>query len=209
MIKSDNLEDSQNREMNNNYFILRHGQAISNIENIISCWPEKFYNPLTEEGKRQVKKTAEELLKNKDKIDLIFSSDILRAKETAEIVGQTLGLEPKYDERLREYNVGEFNNRKIDEFKNFLPRSINRFKDKPPEGESYSEIRKRVASFLSDLEKKYSGKNILIVSHQLPLVLLEGQLEGLSDEEIFHKYLGENEKRIKNGEWRQVFPINK
>jgi len=192
--------------MNNRYFILRHGQAVSNVENVVSCWPEKFYNPLTKEGRKQVEKSIKNLLKNLkgEKMNLIFSSDILRAKETAEIVGKELGLKPKYDKRLREYDVGTFNGRKIKDLKEFLPRGLVRLANKPPKGESYEEIRERVLNFLDEISRKYSGKNILIVSHQLPLIFLEGGKKGLSAKEIIKEYLSEGKKRIKNGEWREL-----
>ena len=57
-------------KLNNKYYILRHGEAVSNVKDVISCWPEKFYNPLTPKGVAKIKKVAKEL-KNK-KIDLIF-----------------------------------------------------------------------------------------------------------------------------------------
>ena len=46
--------------MHNKYFILRHGEAVSNEKGLISSWPEKFNNPLTIKGKKQIKKAAQE-----------------------------------------------------------------------------------------------------------------------------------------------------
>ena len=99
--------------MNNQYFILRHGQSLKNIENIAVCWPEKIYSPLTERGKKQINEVAKKI--KKEKIDLIFSSDILRTRQTAEITGKELGLEPKLDKRLREVNIGILNGKPINE----------------------------------------------------------------------------------------------
>ena len=57
-------------KLRNKYYIMRHGEAISNVKEIASHWPEKFHNPLTKKGRSQVKGTAE-AAKSK-KIDLIF-----------------------------------------------------------------------------------------------------------------------------------------
>ena len=44
--------------LNNKYYLLRHGEAISNAKNIISSWPEKFRNYLTGKGKEQINISA-------------------------------------------------------------------------------------------------------------------------------------------------------
>src|SRR5882724_5137403 len=97
-------------KLNNKYYILRHGQALSNVKGIISCWPETFKNPLTPHGKATIKESAvflQKLLKLHGKtLDFIFASDLLRTRQTAEIVGKTLNIKPKFDKRLREIGFG-------------------------------------------------------------------------------------------------------
>ncbi len=85
---------------------MRHGQAISNVKNLVSSWPEKFENPLTEKGKEMIKQSANGLADKS--IDLIFTSPLLRAKMSAEIAGKILGVKPKIDKRLREVGFGVF-----------------------------------------------------------------------------------------------------
>ena len=189
-----------NKKYNNKYYILRHGESTANRKKIISCWPEIIPSPLTKKGRGQIKIAAKKL-KNK-KIDLIFSSDLLRTRQTAEIVGKELKIKSRYDKRLREYNVGIFNGKTIEEFKKFLPIGIKRFKIKPPKGETYIDIRKRMYNFLKEADKKYSDKNILIISHQLPLTLLEGKIKGFSNKEIIRKY--SKAKKMKTGELRKL-----
>ncbi len=186
--------------MKNKYFLLRHGQALSNVNNVISCWPEKGEFPLTEEGKKQIKKASEELsLKN---IDYIYSSDILRTKQSAEIVSKKLGVDVLYDERLREYNVGIFNGKPIAEYSKNFSDQMKRFENKAEEGETYNDIKKRIKSFVDEKENKFEGKNILIISHQIPIIMFLGVIEGLSSQEIYEKYLISD--RIKNGEIKYV-----
>jgi len=192
------------KKYNNKYFILRHGEALSNKKEVCSCWPEKFRNPLTLKGRRQIKEAAKRI-KTKG-IDFIFASDVLRTRQTAEIVGKALGIKPVYDKRLREYNVGIFNGQTIKSFRKFLPAAgMKRFRNKPPKGETYADVKKRMLDFLKEIDKRYSQKNILIISHQVPLVLLEGAVKGFSNQEIVEKYFAKEEKKIKTGELRKLY----
>lgn len=181
--------------MKNSYYLLRHGESFSNVKEIVSCWPEKHLLPLTEKGKKQVK----ESLKKVEKIDLIFSSDILRTFQTSKIAEEELKVKPVYEEKLREYNVGFLNGKSIKKLNEFFEKEEERFVKKPKGGETYNNLFKRSKSFLESLEEKYSNKNILIISHQINLTFLEGILKGINKKEIL-----KNNKRIKKGELKKV-----
>jgi len=187
----------------NKYFLLRHGGADSNDLDILSSYPEKFDNSLTKKGKAQIEKTAS-LFKNK-KIDLIFSSDVLRTKETSQIVSKELGLKVNFDERLREWNFGVLNGQPIEKLNQFYANDLDRFKKAPEKGENLTDVRKRMMDFVFDLEKKYKNKNILIVGHGDPLWLLESAGKGLSDEKAIES---KNKKYLKNAEARKIEFLN-
>ncbi len=187
----------------NNYFIMRHGQANSNTENIISSNIHSLsgLTPLTDLGRQQTKKSAEKL-KTK-KIDLIFSSDFERTKQTAEILAKDLMLgEEKiiYDERLRELNHGIYDGRKISAYLAAFPNFKDRFTKAVAGGESLNDLKRRMMNFLLELERKYQNKNILIVSHGDPLWMLEGAVKNYAVEE----FLFAREDYIKTGELRQI-----
>lgn len=185
-------------KLNNKYYILRHGEAVSNTRDVCSSWPEKFKNPLTSRGRKMTAQVTEKL-KNK-KVDFIFTSPILRAKETAGIVGKALNCEPKQDKRLREVSFGIFNGQPIENFRKYFGNQNERIIKKIPKRESYSEALKRVTSFFKEINKKYKGKIILIVSHQAPLLLLLGKIQGRTVEEsIIPLYKVFHEKRITKG----------
>ena len=77
-----------------------------------------------------------------------------------------------------------------------------RFKKAPPKGESWDEVRDRMLSIFKELEQKYNGKNILIISHGDPLWLLEGWIKGRSENQLLkQKFTG---KMIKTGEVRKL-----
>ncbi|MDD2696735.1 MAG: class I tRNA ligase family protein [Candidatus Pacebacteria bacterium] len=187
---------------NNNYFILRHGESQTQIKKITACWPEKIPLYLTEKGKKEILSAAK-TLKGK-KIDLIFSSDVTRTKQTAEIVAEETGAKLIFDKRIREFDVGVFNGGKPIEVWNFLKSKDDLLKTKIPEGESLLDVQKRMTDFLNDLNGKYQNKNILIVSHELPLTVLENSLTGKSLKEILEQRQWEKEKRIRTGEFRKL-----
>lgn len=176
---------------------MRHGQALSNVRGIISCYPEKFHNPLSDEGRIGVEESAKTL--EGKHIDIIISSDILRTKETAQITANIIGVkEVLFNEHLREYNVGVFNGMPITDFSTEYPDVEARFHQKPKTGESYAEITERMYTFLQECEKQYTGKTILVVSHQVPLALLIYKVSHLSKKEVFKEYFLKG--KMKNAE---------
>jgi len=69
-----------------NFYLMRHGEADSNIKSYNSCYPEKKINNLTVNGEKQVRKTAQELRSKNINFDLIVASDLQRTKQTAQIL---------------------------------------------------------------------------------------------------------------------------
>ena len=189
--------------LKNRYFILRHGQTSHQIERpeFVYYWPEdKPPASLTEKGKRQIKEKIQ-FLKDK-KIDLIFSSDTLRTRQTAEIVAKELGLKVILDPRLRDISWGIYQGKPMKEAWAYYKDMEEKFEKPVPEGESWSEVRQRMIDFIKEVEQNYNQKNILIVSHGDPLWLLEAWFQGLSDEELLKSRRGGCP--IKIGEARQI-----
>jgi len=182
---------------------MRHGEALLNIKGIVCCWPEKIRCPLTRQGRRQVKIQAKKLKRKQSchSIDLIFSSDLLRTQQTAEIVGKELRLKPKYDKRLREFNLGIFNGKPLKEANEFFGKRIRKFRIRAPKAENYTDLKKRMYNFLKDIDKKYSGKTILIISHEAPLTMLVGVVRNLSNQGILTY---RKKSKLKTGEFRKL-----
>lgn len=191
------------RYSTNNYFIFRHGESARQIKKISSCWPEPTPLPLTEKGKKQAALNAKKLAKN-TKVDLIISSDILRTKETAEIISQICGAKIVYDKRLRDLNAGELNGLDPKKYWEYLDTKADRFSAKPKGGESLISLRRRVYDFLDNIDKKYQGKNIVIVSHEMPLTMLEWTLKGMDIKNIVEQRYSGKIKRIATGVYRPL-----
>lgn len=189
-------------KLKNKYYILRHGQTIyqTKKKKIIYPFGDKPPIPLTKKGERQIKNAAKKL--KRYKIDLIYSSDFYRTRQSAEVVARELGVKKIFfDKRLRDVNLGIYHGGKKEDFYRDFPSILSRFSKRPKKGESWQDVQKRVLACLKDLEKKYKGKNILIVSHGDPLWLLERKIKGLSSKNI----LGNLKKNyIQPGELRKL-----
>ncbi|MEW6617425.1 MAG: class I tRNA ligase family protein [Patescibacteria group bacterium] len=175
----------------NRYIFMRHGQAENNTKHLLNCWPEPVKLPLTLLGRTQVEKTARIL--KKEKIDMIFASDITRTKQTAETVKEIVGFKDKviFDARLREFNFGDFNGKKYESFQPYYSSRLEKFTKRMPNGENHTDLRKRLFEFLIETEKKYKNKTILVVTHDGPVYMLHSIISGWSTED----QLIEKEKR--------------
>lgn len=162
------------RRSGNRYFVMRHGLSQNNIEEVVDSSGKKPY-PLTDKGREQAFVSAQEL--KRENIDLIITSPLLRTQETAKIILKELGLPNSAlmtDERLKEVQVGAYDGRPVKEYRDFFRSFAERFDQAPEGGETYLDIQRRVGEFLFEIERRYSGKNILIVTHVRPMWFLKG-----------------------------------
>jgi broad specificity phosphatase PhoE len=81
--------------------LVRHGETDWNADGRLQGQTDR---PLSDYGRRQARKLAEEL--EGEELEAIYSSDLARARETAEIVGERLGLPVELDAELREKDWG-------------------------------------------------------------------------------------------------------
>lgn len=161
-------------------FIMRHGEADHNVKSIIgpSTPAQDKNNNLTPKGRKQVKNAAKSL--EKQKIDLIISSPLNRARETAKILSEALGARVEINENIYEINFGSFFGRAEKELRKEFPferKLVERF----PGGESLRDVRARMMMELRRIVKNNPGKKILVVSHGDPIWVLNAALEGLGE----------------------------
>lgn len=186
--------------MNNAYFLLRHGQTPYQAEEIgiIYPWPEPTPIFLTEKGKKDVEESAKEL-RNKN-IDIIYSSDVTRVRQSAEIVAKEIGKEIVFDARLRDMDHGIFKGHPQEEYMLFFSNPEEKLYKRPLQGESWNDVKERMLGFFEEIDEKYKDKIILIVSHKGPLWLLEAALNKLNDEETLEM----KERGLEPGHFREL-----
>lgn len=152
----------------NRYFVMRHGQARHNVDGIWDCYGQPD-NHVTPEGRVKVRAAAAEL--KREQIDLIVVSPLVRTQETARIVAEELGLPASAimtDERLREVDAGTWDGRPIAEWHKEFATTTEYFTKRVGGVETFTDIRKRTGELLFDVERRYTGKNILFVTHEGP-----------------------------------------
>ena len=158
--------------------LVRHGQTIENATGIIQGQARGTLNDV---GKAQVRKLAERL--KDERFDLVFCSDLERARHTAKEIMMHHDNEIIFTELVRERDMGEFHSKTSEEFYEAMDESGKSVIDfRPDGGENYHDVRKRSAGFVRDLQK-HEGKNILVVAHGMVNRLIIAELVGLSTEE--------------------------
>ncbi|SDY86009.1 probable phosphoglycerate mutase [Proteiniborus ethanoligenes] len=149
----------------NRLYLLRHGESEWNILNKIQG--QKNTN-LTDRGIIQAKQAAKRLMH--EKIDIIFSSDLNRAFDTAKVIGEFLNLDVNSLKELREISFGVWEGLTTNEIKEKYRNEHIVWMTKPhdlilPNAESLIDLQERLLGIVNNLIKKNSNKNILIVSH--------------------------------------------
>ncbi len=151
------------------YFV--HGTTTDNEEKLATGQAE---GELSTIGQEQAESLPSQT-KYKE-FDVMFSSDLKRAVESAEPFKDVCTL--KKDKKIRECDYGDFTQKKKDwELKDYIETSF-------PNGESYKEVEKRIAEFLNYLYKNYYGKHVAIMAHQAPQLAIEVLLLGKTWEQV-------------------------
>lgn len=150
------------------YFV--HGTTTDNEKDISSGWKDV---ELSELGVKQ-SVALKEQTKDK-KFDVAFCSDLQRAHNSAKLAWEGV-YQIIPDARLRECNYGKLNGASSDIVE---PMQDEECITKPfPDGESYEDVKTRVADFLNFLKNNYNDKCIAIVAHKAPQLSLDVLLKG-------------------------------
>jgi isoleucyl-tRNA synthetase len=175
----------------NKYFVMRHGEAENNAQNIYSSDRNTFH--LTEKGRAQVMKTVASL--KKQKITKIYCSPFLRTRETAEIVCEQIGFPIDkiiYDDRIRELEFGEFSGRPVSEYWDYMKDKTWEFDTPVPGGESFQDGKNRIGDFIYEINQQNKNEQILIISHGLAVEMVPAVIEAADKKrslEVFHLHM--------------------
>lgn len=172
-------------------WLIRHGQTSWNVQ---GRWQGQTPDapPLNATGIAQAHALAETLAQHAERVPFqaLYSSDLLRARQTAEIIALRLRLPVRLDPRLREVNLGAWEGMLGDEVAlryvaELEERKRNPVHSHPPQGETVFELAARVGQALDDIARAHPRGSILVVSHGLAIATALCMANGMPLERVF------------------------
>lgn len=153
-------------------YLIRHGQSEWNLLYKIQGQKDA---PLTDLGKEQARKLGERLVG--EKIDIIYSSDLSRALETARIISSIVNKPVVAINEFREINFGPWEGLTLKEIRNKFKEEYSIWMSSPEKfrlegAETLEALKRRVMSYVNKIIKENKDKNIAIVSHNATLKVI-------------------------------------
>ncbi|RSM97672.1 bifunctional RNase H/acid phosphatase [Nonomuraea sp. WAC 01424] len=153
--------------------LLRHGETPLSIERRFSGLGDA---ELTANGLAQAEAAAARLSREPYRLDVIVSSPLRRARQTAAAVGRRTGLDVEVDDDLREADFGAWEGHTFTEVQRQWPAELAAWlagpDAAPPGGESFASAAHRVEAVRERLVERYEGKTVLVVSHVTPIKMM-------------------------------------
>ncbi|MFI7597891.1 histidine phosphatase family protein [Actinoplanes sp. NPDC049681] len=184
--------------------LVRHGQSASNV-----AFPEADAAgrlesgltgrdadvALTDVGTEQAQALGRWLAtRPADEVpEVVITSPYLRARETWRIAAETSGLDlpaPRTDDRLVDRLLGDLEMLTRAAIAQRYPDEPGRleaageYRYRPPNGETFEDVAKRVSSFLDDLNRDHAGKRVIVVAHDSVVLMTRAVIEGLDWDDV-------------------------
>jgi alpha-ribazole phosphatase len=145
--------------------IARHGQTKHNLDRRYQGITDA---PLNETGRAEAGQLADRLLG--EKLDAIYSSDLKRCVQTAELVAKKNNLNINQDGRLREISFGKWEGMSYDEIQAQSPDLLEKWMNDPahippPNGETLIQLATRVKSAVEEIKPRHAEQTVLFVTH--------------------------------------------
>jgi broad specificity phosphatase PhoE len=156
--------------------LVRHGETDWNRD---GRWQGHSDTHLNDVGREQAVRVAGEL----DGVDVLYASDLARARETAEIVAARLGLPVRLDERLRERSFGAWEGKTAPEieaeFRDAHARWLAGAGPGAEDAEAFADFAARVQAFLADVLAAHPDETVLVVAHGGSIRVIHAFASGL------------------------------
>ncbi|HEX2924015.1 MAG TPA: histidine phosphatase family protein [Chloroflexota bacterium] len=177
--------------------LVRHGQTDWNLD---GRYQGRVDVPLNGAGLEQAALLARDLAGRQ--IDLLISSPLRRAMDTAGAIAEARGLEVRSDPRLREINLGEWEGQLSTKIAEDYPKLFPRWISdpgtvRPPGGETIAEVHDRVIPALEELAVANPGRTVCVVVHKVVMVVVRCHYLGLDLRE-------EMGRMPANGRWEEM-----
>ena len=165
--------------------LVRHGQSLANA-GLIFAGHSDF--DLSELGHKQAALLAEYLASH-ERIEAIYSSDLLRAYHTATPTAERFSLPIVKDERLREIYAGEWDGRTFSDIEQNFADDFSVWREnfsaaRPTGGESVPEVYRRVVPRLLEIAALHDGETVLVTTHATVVRALHAYANGFSSDEM-------------------------
>jgi broad specificity phosphatase PhoE len=179
-------------------WLVRHGESLGNVADAhahasgAGRLELDVRDPdveLSDTGEAQASALGRHLagLPGPERPTLVLSSPFTRARHTAELAVEPLGLPVRLDERLRERDFGAFDGMTGAGIREQYPEearrrtTLGKFYYRPPGGESWADVALRIRSVLSTEAPVLDGERVLVVAHQAVIMVFRYVLEGLDE----------------------------
>ena len=182
MTLADRTEVSERRLIMKTIITIQHTQSVHHINGMVGSWTDW---ELSELGVKQANRIGETLKAElSEKRFVMYSSDLLRARQTAEIVGNDLGMTPVFRTELRERNLGRCCGKSVQWMRENMEMQEKTVDDRMfSDAESRRDEWNRLEPFFNEIMSS-NDENIIIVSHGDLLSVFYTMFLGLSVETI-------------------------
>lgn len=153
-----------------------HSISRDNERRVATGW---LPGELSETGRELAKQLAER--RTAELLAAVFTSDLRRAVETAELAFSNSGIPIHQDARLRECNYGDWNGMPAEKLE---AERVRHVEEPFPNGESYRQVVERVREFLEELRREWDGATVVVIGHSATRWALEVLLNGSRLEEL-------------------------
>jgi len=156
--------------------LVRHGETDWNRD---GRWQGHSDTHLNAVGREQAARLADEI----DGVDVVYASDLARARETAETLAEPLGLDVQLDGRLRERSFGAWEGKTGPEIEAEFPDAHARWLTGHGPGaddaEPFADFGARVGSFLEEVLARHPDETVLVVAHGGSIRVIHALASGL------------------------------
>ena len=157
--------------MSTTVYLIRHGESEANMHDVFLG----HYNmDLTQIGRKQARMTADYLKNQVCQADVIYSSDLVRAYQTAKYTAERFNMPIIKDKNLREIDAGYWDNVKFDDLANEFADSFGTWCNnigyaRCDGGESVEELQRRIVSAVTRIARKHKDSVVFLFTHATPI----------------------------------------
>lgn len=155
---------------------MRHGETSANTDGV---WHGSLDTPLTPRGAQQAARVAGHIAGAFPEVTAVYTSNLQRARHTAEAIAVELGLTPRVDEGLREYHLGSWEGKSFADLyhqENFFHHIKTDPDFAPHGGESPQEVADRLTGALRAIAAGHLHERVVVVTHGGALSMAMGAL---------------------------------